>query len=231
LGLGLLVWLGYLWSSHSPFFQIETVKISGNKHFSKGEIMGMAGLDIRSNLVAVDKGELGQRLLANGWIGQVDIDKEWPGTLVINIKERQAVAMAKSSGRPLFYIDRYGHGIARVEENQDLDFPVISLADGEVLGDKQAMKDVLALLRYASGGNVGLPKQNISQLTLAENGDITLYLADNPCPIFLGKGKMWKKYKELARVLTWLYKKEKFTAVREIDMEYLQDKVLVKFTG
>lgn len=228
---GLLIWLVYTWCSHSPFFQVENIKVSGNKRFSAAEIGSMAELDIRSNLVAINRDEMRKRLLTSGWIDRVDIRKEWPGTLVITIKERQAVALVKTGKRPLLYVDSYGKGFARVGESQDLDFPVISLTDEDVLGNRRAMKDVLDLLRYAGGGNVGLPKQNISQLTMAENGDITLYLADNPCPIFLGSGKMWKKYKELARVLSWLYKKKRFMSVREIDMEYLQDKVLVKFTG
>ncbi len=229
LGFSLVVWLLYSWCCSSPFFQIESIIVTGSKRFSDAEIVSIAGLDIRSNLMSVSSKEISEKLVATGWIAAVDINKGWPSSMTIRVKERQAVAMVKTGSRPLLYLDRYGKGFARVGENDDLDFPVVSLEDEDVLGDRKAMKGVLDMMRYASRGNVGLPKQNISQLILAENGDITLYLADNPCPIFLGQGKMWKKYKQLARVLSWLYKKKKFVAVSGIDMEYLERRVLVTF--
>ena len=226
----LLAWGVYSWGSHSPFFQLETIRVHGNKKFNDAEIVAMADLNIRSNLMAVKKKSLKEKLLATGWIRDVQVEKNWPGTLIITVKERQPLAMVKAGKRPLLYMDRYGRGFARVTENEDLDFPVISLADEKMLEERAALKDVLSLLRYAARGNMGLPKQNISQIVLAENGEVTLYLADNPFPIYMGQGKMWQKYKHLARVLNWLYKKRKFMAVREIDMGYLKDRVLVKFS-
>ncbi|MEN8139926.1 MAG: FtsQ-type POTRA domain-containing protein [Thermodesulfobacteriota bacterium] len=230
-GLGLLVWLFMLWAGNSVFFQVESVQVRGSKQFTEAEVVAMAGLDIRSNLVAARKGDMRDRLRASGWIAQVDINKNWPDQIIITVKERQPLAMVKVAGSPLSYLDRRGVSFATVGRDDELDFPVITLVSHDLLGDRQALKDVLDLLRYAGGGNVGLPRQNISQMVLAEDGDLTIYLADNPCPIHLGQGRMWKKYKQLTRVLTWLYKKKRFAAVQEIDMEYQEGRVLVRFTG
>ncbi len=236
-GLGLIAaalfvvgWGIYSGLSHSSFFQVESISVQGSERFSADEIVAMAGLDNKSNLVAVSKKEIETALQDTGWIHRVEVDKKWPDTINLVIHERRPAAMVHLDGA-LSYMDSRGNVFARVMGGDDLDYPVVLVAGAEILADRRAMKGPLDILRYASHGNPDLPKQNISQLVIDEQGGVTLYLADNPFPVVLGRDKMWTKYKRLTRVLAWLYKKRKFSTVASIDMEYLEGRVLVKFDG
>ncbi len=226
----LVGWGIYASLCHSTFFQVESIAVEGSERFSADEIVSMAGLDNRSNLVAVSKREIDDSLQATGWIRKVKVDKKWPNGIKLIIHERKPTAMVHLSGA-FSYMDSRGNIFAPVKQGDDLDFPVLVVADEVILTDSRAMKGPLDMLRYASHGNPDLPKQNISQLVLDEQGKMTMYLADNPFPVILGKDKMWTKYKRLTRVLAWLYKKRKFSTVASIDMEYLEGRVLVKFNG
>lgn len=231
VGLMLLAWLTMALLAKSDFFQIESIKVSGSERFSSQEIVALAGLDIRSNLVAVKEKEVNRRLQENGWIRFATIKKTWPSQLAIKVRENKPVALLVRPDGSLTYMDRAGRLFAPVAMGDEYDLPVVTVEDEAMLTEQGAMKEVFDMLRYAGRGHVDLPKQNISQLLLAKNGDLSLFLADNPCPINLGQGKMWKKYKQLTRVLGWLYKKKKFASVAEINMDYLEGRVLVRFAG
>ena len=228
--LFITAWGIYAGLCHSTFFQVENISVEGSQRFSAEEIVSIAGLNNKSNLVAVSGKEIETTLKETGWIRKVEVDKKWPNSITIIIHERKPSAMIHLAGE-LSYIDSRGRIFAPVKGGDDLDFPVLLISDAEVIEDKRAMKGALDLLRYASHGNMDLPKQNISQVVLDEDGRMTLYLADNPFPVILGRDKMWTKYKRLTRVLAWLYKKKKFSTVASIDMEYLEGRVLVKFNG
>lgn len=223
-------WGIYVGLCHSTFFQVESIAVKGSARFSADSIVSMAGLNNKSNLVAVSKKKIESSLRETGWIRKVEVDKQWPNSITIVIYERKPAAMVHLNGE-LSYMDSRGNVFAKVAKGEDLDYPVLLVPGEETLADQKAMKGPLDLLRYVSHGNPDLPKQNISQLVLDEEGGLTMYLADNPFPVILGRDKMWTKYKRLTKVLAWLYKKRKFSTVASIDMEYLESRVLVKFNG
>ncbi|MDR9500829.1 MAG: FtsQ-type POTRA domain-containing protein [Desulfurivibrionaceae bacterium] len=233
LALGLFSMVGwgvYAGLCHTTFFQVESIAVEGSGRFSADEIVSLAGLNNKSNLVAVSKKEIAEALQATGWIEKVEVQKKWPNTIVMVIHERKPVAMIQVDG-VLSYMDSRGNLFVSLTAGDDLDYPVLQLIAPEILADSRAMKGALDLLRYAGSGNPDLSRQNISQLVLDEEGSMTIYLADNPFPVILGKDKMWTKYKRLTRVLAWLYRERKFSTVAAIDMEYLEGRVLVKFNG
>lgn len=221
-------WLGYLGLSHSTFFQVESVKISGSSQFDDGEVLALIGITNHSNLVAVNKAEVAKMLTDTGWVRRVVVSKAYPNTLELEIVERKPIALILLHDG-LHYFDRMGVVFAAVKSGADLDFPVIHFVDESMLEAKGSLKNVTDLLKYTRNGNPALSIQNISQIIVDAKGDLTMYMADNPFPIQVGQTKMWQKYKRLTKVLGWLYKKKKFATVTAIDLEYFEGRVLVSF--
>lgn len=229
-GVFVLGWLVYTGLSHATFFQVESVKISGNSQLDDGEILTLIGITNHSNLVAVDKDKIVTILMDTGWVGRVEVLKNYPNTLEIELVERKPIALVQLEDG-LHYFDRKGVVFAEVKRGHDLDFPVIHFSDHSMLAIEGSLKNITDFLKYTSNGNPALSIQNISQIMVDDKGNMTMYMADNPFPVQIGQTKMWQKYKRLAKVLGWLYKKKKFNAVTAIDMEYLQGRVLVSFQG
>jgi cell division protein FtsQ len=228
LGVFLLGWLCYTGLSHSTFFQIESVKISGCSRFEDGDILALAGINNRTNLVAVNEEKVVKTLTDTGWIRKVAVEKKYPNSLELNIVERKPIALVQLHDG-LHYFDRQGVVFAAVELGDDLDYPVIYFVDETMLDGQGSLKNITDFLKYTRNGNPALSIQNISQIMVDEKGDMTMYMADNPFPVQIGQTKMWQKYKRLAKVLGWLYKKKKFKTVTAIDLEYLEGRVLVSF--
>ena len=227
-GVCMFGWLSYVGLSHSTFFQVESVKISGCSKFEDGDILALAGINNKTNLVAVNEEKIVKTLTDTGWVWQASVEKKYPNGLILKIVERKPIALLQQHDG-LHYFDRHGVIFASVQSEDDLDYPVICFADETMLSEQGSLKNITDFLKYTCNGNPALSIQNISQIMVDEKGDLTMYMADNPFPVLIGQVKMWQKYKRLAKVLAWLYKKKKFKTVTAIDLEYLEGRVLVSF--
>lgn len=216
---------------HSTFFQITTIHVNNNSHLSRDGVLELTGIDMHSNLFSIDPEKITAAITAHEWVERVAVEKRWPNKLALTITERIPVAIV-NTGEAMFYVDRTGEMFVRVPIGGELDYPVISGLSraGDTDAQTMALADAVDFLRFAQDGSVSLPKQNISELVVEEQGKLTVFLADRPFPIYLGRGKMGQKYNRLASVLHWLYKNREFEVTEFIQFDYQPDKVLVRKT-
>lgn len=226
VGTGTL-FLGHEILGRLEFFQVAEIEIQGCERLEKREVLELSGIDVHSNLVAINGNKLKSRLEGHDWIKSVEIDKKWPDRLILSVTERQPFSMINLEGE-LHYVDREANIFAPVLAEDSLDFPVISgLGKGEWSEElRGSLKEALLFIKYVKKNNPNLPPQNISELMVSED-DIVLFLMDRPFPIRLGRGEMLKKYHRLSRVLYWMYKRKEFDRIAYIKVNYSEDKVLV----
>ena len=233
LGLGLGARLTYNRLCHCDFFQITAVKIQGNRMTSKEQVSALSRVDIHTNLLAVNVNQVESLLESHPWIARAEVVRDWPNRLLIILQEKNPVALLnRETG--LFYLDSRGGIIAAVNPSQELDFPVITGLEkfqfNSVTSENipEPLQDVYALLKLANRNNPILPEQNISEIHLAENGELVLYLLDKPFPIYMGSdGKISTRYNSLVKVLKDLYKTQEFSEVSYIRLDYKKDTILV----
>jgi cell division protein FtsQ len=233
LGLGLGAKHIYHRLCSCDFFQITAVKIDGNHMTNKEQIAALSRVDIHSNLLAVNVIQVESVLESHPWIAKAEVIRDWPNRLLIHLQEKNPVALLnRDTG--LFYLDSRGEIIAAVNPSQELDFPVITGLESYPFNLAQSgmipepLPDVLQLLKLANKNNPILPEQNISEIHVAEKGEIVLYLLDRPFPIYLGReGKISTRYYRLVKVLKDLYKTQEFSEVSYIRLDYQKDMVLV----
>lgn len=218
---------------HWEFFQITAVKIEGTRITSKEQIAALSKVDIHSNLLAVNVEQVESILESHPWIASAEVIRDWPNRLLISLQEKTPVALLnRETG--LFYLDKRGEIIAAAGPLQELDFPVITglesfsfntTSSGRVPGP---LRDAFELLKLANRNNPILPEQNISEIHVAENGELILYLLEGSFPIYLGSdGKISTRYYRLVKVLKDLYKTREFSEVSFIRLDYQKDTILV----
>lgn len=230
-GFGVVGFIAYKALSRSDFFQITAINIQGCRRTTKNLILEMSGVDVHSNLLALDTKKVKAGIEAQEWVESAEIERDWPNRLSIVIKERLPVAIV-SLENGLFYLDQNGIAFAQVLPPEDMDYPVITgLKRDEwprILKDSQ-LGEALQFIKYAGQGSSILPKQNISELHVDGDEDITLYLVDRPFPIHLGSGNVGTKYYWLTKVLYKLYKSKEFEKAAYVRMDYGRNQVLVGF--
>lgn len=83
------------------------------------------------------------------------------------------------------------------------------------------------MLLLAAKGNAILPIQSVSEVHIDQQQGLIVYLIDQPFPVYFGKDRLQTKYFRLVKVLEQLYAKKQVDAVKEIRMDYSDDKILV----
>jgi cell division septal protein FtsQ len=216
--------------TRSVFFQLTAIKIQGSQRVGNGTILELSGVDIHSNLLKLNRQAVEERLAAHPWIKGVEVQRDWPNRLLITVKERKPVALF-AGGERFFFVDVDGAIFASAEPGDDLDFPVISgmtRQAWEAADSAGPRGDILRLFRKAGRGDSNLPLQNISELHVDKDGNVVMFLADRPFPIYFGRGDMEVKFGRVAKVLGWLYKKKQFQETIAIRLDDLEKKVLVE---
>ena len=233
LGVSLTVYGMYRVLCKTALFMVTETDIVGADRITQKEILALCDLKLQTNLLTVSPARLQKRVEAHPWIAWAEIKRQWPNRLLVRIKERQPVAIANVEGK-LFFVDAKGIVFTEVNPDADLDFPVISglgRSDLDIQNPSGALQCALQFLRYVPKNDSVLPRQNISEINIRQGGDLVVFLADRPFPIYLGSEAMERKHYRLVKVLGWLYKKKEFEITEYIRLDYGSDKVLVGKTS
>ncbi len=229
-GVAFLVYRGL---GHSDFFQVTATNIQGCRRTTKNLILELSGVDVHSNMLALELGKVRKNIENHEWVESAEVRRVWPNMLSITVKERLPVAIVGLQDG-LYYLDQHGVAFARALPPEEMDFPFITGLKKEEWPktvEGSLLDDALQFIKYAGRGGAVLPRQNISEIHVAGQEGLVLFLADRPFPIHLGRGDMYVKYSWLTKVLYRLYKNKEFAQTTYIRMGYGHNRVLVGFAG
>ena len=97
---GLLVWGGRALITSSAF-DVKSVTVKGASHLSADDIRRIAGVAPGDSLTSVSTGEIADKLKAEPWVASATVEKEYPDTVVISVKERRPIAIVDGGGTNL----------------------------------------------------------------------------------------------------------------------------------
>ncbi len=220
----------------TDIFRLTEVAVSGNRMTRERKIVEITGLRQGVNLLRFDTQAAELRAKELAWVDRVDIKVAWPTRVMVRVWEHQPLALvnlAGDEGSHLCYIDGAGEVFTRVRPGQDIDFPVITgvltqegLEDGRI-ADGTLSSQALNFLRLAARGNAILPVQAVSEVHVDPALGLVVYLVDQPFPIYMGTERIRTKYYRLVKILERLYRKRQIEGIKEIRMDYTENKVLV----
>jgi cell division protein FtsQ len=130
--------IGAGWSlTRSPVLDVDEVRITGAEGPNAALIRDLAGVSEGVALVDVDTGAIENRLEGLPWVREVDVEKQWPNTITVQVTERTAVAVVPS-GTGWARLDAEGVVMGR-ESSPDPaateGLPVISVPLSVAVGD------------------------------------------------------------------------------------------------
>ena len=192
----------------SSYFSLKDIRFEGCKNVTPLELMKLAQIKKRTNLLTINLRKLAQRLNSNPWIKEVKVKRILPHTLKIKVKERIPVALVNH--KKLFLVDKEGVLFKEVEPGDDIDMPVITGLSFSQPNSK-LIKKVLVLLETADKTGV-LPKDRISEVHIDNNYGLTLYTVKKAIPIRIG----FQSYREKLNLLASI---QKDLCSRQIDSE------------
>ena len=212
------------WVLTSPFFQLREVVVSGGSErvptdWVAGTLASLEG----QNLVRLPLAEIAEQLRRNPWIDTVELRKELPGLLRVQVSERRPVALLYSEGR-LVYADTAGRPIvpvASVDEAQQTGLLEVRFAHpvsgGSGGGDGMAsVLEVAAELGRVRADWAGA----LTRIEVLGEGDFRLHTGALRFPLLVTCGQVGPKIRRLEKLLPEL--ERRYPAIAAVDLRFSQ---------
>jgi len=198
------VWGGRLAIRHvvdSPRFQIRAVEFSPTPHLGQAEVLGLAAVSPGDHLLGVDTDAVAARIATHPWVASVRASRRLPSSLVIEVIERRAVAVAALSG--LYLIDESGHPFKRATMAEADGLPVLTGIDRGRYAQMRdvseaAFREALTVLRQYQERPDRPP---VSEVSIDPGYGYSLLLLEGGAEIRLGQGNYSKKLAQLDQIL------------------------------
>lgn len=216
---------GYMMDT--PLLALREVIIEGCRRTSEGDILSIAQLDRKLNMLSIKLATLRNKVEGHPWIERAEIRRIFPGRISIKIIERKPVAIILLER--LYYIDGKGAIFARVPSGHQIDHPVLTGLRRDDFKDRPEeawglVSKALKLTRLMEDRKILLQK-DISEIHMDKALGITIYTNDGAIEIKLGFDQYEAKWERLERVWRHLRKNPQKPAY--IDCNY-EKRIIVK---
>jgi len=208
--------IGYDWILRSPDLRIRETVVKGCQELTEKEILTLASVRSSANLLTINRDAIARRIRANPWVREVFVGREFPGRLVIVVRERKAVAILERD-EGLYLVDGEGTPFKKLETGEESDLPVLTgCVRGGIL-DGALVKKSLALLNDLAGIKDGPEIGKVSEIHGNETFGLSLF-ADTGLCLQLGFDGYENKLKRLTSVMADLDRKNLRTGFLLIDL-------------
>lgn len=172
---GLGAWL-YL--SPPSFLRVqEIVVLSPLKHLSEFDLVRLSQVQKGDPLLRLSLSKMRSTILRYPWIREVHLSKRFPGRLLIEVVEEEAVALLALEGLEGFYlVNRDGKVFKKMGAQDPKNFPIVTGLSQE---DLTPLKEVLSLAHFFEV-NKPVGDAGLSEIHWKGEEGVSVFTAD-PC--------------------------------------------------
>jgi cell division septal protein FtsQ len=128
VALAVVIYGGYRLTSYvigTDALRVSQITIAGNVRMSRGEVLSLLEGLRGANMLTVELDRWQQRLLTSPWVADAAIRRVFPGTVAVDISEREPLAIGRIDDS-LYLLDHRGMVIDEYGPNYaELDLPII----------------------------------------------------------------------------------------------------------
>ncbi|MER6579088.1 FtsQ-type POTRA domain-containing protein [Nonomuraea sp. NPDC001023] len=188
--VGSAAWLVFF----SPVLGVRSIEIVGNLTVTSERIKQQAAVPDLHPLATVDLADVQARVLGIRQLATAKVDRVWPGTLRIEVVEREPVAVIPAGGR-FAVVDKQGV-VIEVKDTSPFMLPLLKV-DRPAAGDPAtmaALQVVQALPPVVAG--------KVRQVRAASAEGVTLELSDGRTVLWGGADRPQEKGRILVSLLS-----------------------------
>jgi cell division protein FtsQ len=178
------LWLGYRFITTNDRFAIREIQINGASKLSAEAIDAALPVGVGDNVFSADLEAIADRLRAHPWIASADVRRVLPNTLVVEIREYDAVGVVLLG--QLYLVDATGRPFKRAEAGEDAGMPIITGLDRAAFqADPQGTARTIAAALEVLARWRASPRPAIGEIRV-ERGALALRTYDHGTAIELG---------------------------------------------
>jgi cell division protein FtsQ len=214
----------------SPRFLVTDIVVSGAKRRTAEDLQAEAGIARGQNVFTVDLDRARARLLADPWISEVSLARRLPGTILLQVTEREAAAIVAVSDT--YLATREGEIFKRLELGDPSDLPVVTgVTSDQIVQDRTGIAPMIrrALDLVSDYEHAPLASRApLEEIHLDHDGSVSLVVGKDGVRIALGVPPFRKKLQEAAQVIAELDRRGAKAETIMIDNEARPDRVVVR---
>lgn len=207
-----LLILGYSQAMTTSYFGLRETQVRGVKELTEKDVLALADLKPAQNLLAVNADAIRDRVRKSPWIKDVFVGRELPKRLVIEVRERTAIALLKK-GDGFYLMDADGLAFKKLETGDESDLPALTGCYRDGRPNEPLLTKAIDLFNYLSTADGLFSIKSIAEV----NGDEILgfsIFTDSGLCLRLGFDHYDNKIRRLKPVLTDLEK-------RNVNLKYV----------
>lgn len=176
-GVKEVVWTGF---QKIGSFPIRKILVSGAFFTTAEEIQKQSGVLLGGDLLRLDVQAARARLLAHPWVEQAFVERRFPGTVVLSIRERKPKALLDAGA--LYATDAFGRVLPPSLKLAEQDLPIVSGISGVeqaagTLDRAQALSPALKFLAFVEKKDKALASE-VSEINLDTPGVLKVMFLD-----------------------------------------------------
>jgi cell division protein FtsQ len=214
---------------HSPRFAVTEIRVTGAHQRTVDALLTEAGLSKGANVFSVDLDGARARLLGDPWVSSATLTRRLPGTLLVQVAERELGAVVVL--RDTYLASRDGEIFKRFELGDPVDLPVITGLDPDAVADDRegAQATVRRALDLAADYERSpLPQRSLEEIHVTADGGFTLVVGKDALALALGGPPFRHKLEEAARVTAELERRGSHAGAIMLDDDGRPDRVVVR---
>lgn len=202
--IALFLWGIYTYILTSPYFYINRIEISGLKHLDRDSFEDFINIPPETNIFIVSVDEIRKKAESYPWVKNAAVSKQIPDVIEIMIEEYEPVAMIEYDGE-LYYIDREGKVFKRIEVNEKMDYPLISITPRKEMNKEELENNIIAGVKFLNRFSK-LDKKiytDISEINLDRNGLLNVFLSELKMQIVFHPDNIERELQNFVGLLKW----------------------------
>jgi cell division protein FtsQ len=228
---GTLAWSIRRYVRATRRFALEEVEIQGARHKTAEQIENEAGLTRGTNVFTIDLDEARAKLLADPWIGDASLSRRLPGTIAIQLAEREAGAVVALGGEA-YLSTRDGETFKRFDPGDPSDLPVVTGLTPEMLADdregaRRTIRRAIDLAADYDHTDLG-SRAPLQEVHVASDGSYSLVVGKSTTSLLLGEPPFRRKIDQAARVVAELDRRGAKAQAIMLDNDARPERVVVR---
>ena len=184
----------------ASYFEIKEISVRGVKELTEKDILAMAKIQPRSNILAVSTDVVAGRIAANPWVKQIYVGRELPDRLVLDVRERTPIALLKQAGN-FYLMDGEGVVFKKLSKGDDVDLAIVTGVNIQAKVQSALMAEALKLLETLSTSDQHALLGTVSEMHVDEVFGLSV-LTDKGLHLKLGRENFTGKLHQLQIVLS-----------------------------
>lgn len=183
----------------ASYFEIREISVRGLKELTEKDVLALAHVRPRSNILSVNTSGVAERIAANAWVKNVYVGREFPDRLVLDIRERKPIAIVKQDGA-FYLMDAGGNVFKKLSGGDDVDLAILSGVNIRSKTLSPLVADALKLLESLSSADRYPFLGTVSEVHISDVFGLSL-LTDKGLHLKMGRDNFDGKLRQLNLVL------------------------------